>query len=119
MGACQQSSVTKLVQILADGLRGNVKTLRQIIDLDGARGPRKGKDLVLARAQLGHVGIQENLFASLFSFFFTLSNTATQYFPMQRTMLSLTFLLTFIFFRLILQQGSNKGATLVLWEDYR
>ena len=70
MGARQQSSVTKFVQILADGLRGDVEALRQIIDLDGARGPRKGKNLVLARAQLGHLGGSKNsLHFSFFIFF--------------------------------------------------
>ena len=74
----------------------------QVIDLDSSRLPRNGKYLVLARAQLGHYGIQKIFFRILFSFFFILSNTATQQLSLRRTMLSLTFLLTFVFFRLIL-----------------
>src|SRR5258708_575285 len=110
MGARQQTAVTKFVQIFSDGLRSHIKASRQVIHLDSSRLPRNGENLVLARTQLGHGKFQKSFFKSLFSFFFALRNNATQYISLRRTMLSLTILLTFVFFRLILLQGSNQGA---------
>ena len=68
MGARQQSAIAEIVQIFADGLRGDIKTERQLFDENAALGAGEGDDLLVARGESGH--------ACMFSLFFEISNIA-------------------------------------------
>ena len=54
MGTRQKATVTQFIEILADGLGRNLEPYCQVFDEYGAGLPRKGEDLMLARAEERH-----------------------------------------------------------------